>query len=71
MRYVYIILDYSHAMLGKSLYPNRFQVSISCLNSFIEKFFEQNPLSQMGVVVCREKRAERIIGFTSNYIFVI
>lgn len=68
MRYVYIILDYSSSMLGQSLYPTRFQVSISCLNSFIDKFFEQNPLSQMGIVVCREKRSERIMGFTSKFI---
>lgn len=65
MRYVYIILDFSYSMLNQSLYPTRMQVAMSCINIFLDKFFEQNPLSQLGIIICRDKRAERIIGFSS------
>ncbi|KAI1728965.1 ssl1-like domain-containing protein [Ditylenchus destructor] len=66
MRYVYVLVDCSTAMLGQSLYPSRIQVTAARLGSFLDKFFEQNPLSQLGLIACKDKRAERLHGFTST-----
>lgn len=65
MRYLSVVIDYTSAMLGQSLYPTRFQVTLSMLSSFLDKFFEQNPISQLTVILCRDKRAERLVPFTS------
>lgn len=69
MRYVYLVLDLSTAMLNQSLYPTKLQVTLACLNDFLNKFFEQNPISQVGVVICKDKKAERLIGFSSKFFF--
>lgn len=66
MRYVYICVDCSLSMLSQSLQPNRMEVTLKKLEKFLEKFFEQNPLSQLGVIACKDKRAERLVGFSSK-----
>lgn len=66
MRYLSVVIDYTSAMLGQSLYPTRFQVTLTMISSFLDKFFEQNPISQLTVILCKDKRAERLVPFTSN-----
>lgn len=66
MRYIYVCLDLSASMLSQEFYFNRMKATIDCLNGFLEKFFELNPLSQIGVITCRDKHSERIQGFTSS-----
>ncbi|VBB29201.1 unnamed protein product [Acanthocheilonema viteae] len=66
MRYVYLIIDCSFSMADKSIQPSRLVVTIKALNQFLDKFSEQNPISQVGVVVCKDKRAERLIPLTGN-----
>lgn len=36
------------------------------LEAFIEEFFDQNPISQMGVIIMHNKRAERISELAGN-----
>lgn len=38
------------------------------LNQFLDKFSERNPISQVGIVVCKDKRAERLIPLTGTKI---
>uniref|UniRef100_A0A915Q771 VWFA domain-containing protein n=1 Tax=Setaria digitata TaxID=48799 RepID=A0A915Q771_9BILA len=66
MRYMYIIIDCSFAMADKSLQPSRLAVTIKVLNQFLDKFSEQNPISQVGIIICKDKRAERLISLTGN-----
>uniref|UniRef100_A0A1I8E8U8 VWFA domain-containing protein n=1 Tax=Wuchereria bancrofti TaxID=6293 RepID=A0A1I8E8U8_WUCBA len=66
MRYVYLVIDCSFSMADKSMQPSRLAVTIKALNQFLDKFSEQNPISQVGVVVCKDKRAERLIPLTGN-----
>ena len=67
MRYLYLCVDFSSAMLAQEpFYPTRVQVVLTQIQRFAQKFFEQNPLSQLGVIACREKRAEKICGFASE-----
>uniref|UniRef100_A0A0R3QJ37 Ssl1 domain-containing protein n=1 Tax=Brugia timori TaxID=42155 RepID=A0A0R3QJ37_9BILA len=71
MRYVYLVIDCSFSMADKSIQPSRLAVTIKALNQFLDKFSEQNPISQVGVVVCRDKRAERLIPLTGYLIVYI
>ncbi|VDK38948.1 unnamed protein product, partial [Gongylonema pulchrum] len=66
MRYVYIVIDCSFAMTDSSLSPTRLAVSLKALNQFLDKFSEQNPISQVGIIICKDKRAERLIPLTGN-----
>ena len=81
MRYVYVGVDLSATVLANDFEPNRFRAAQKCLLEFFEKFLELNPLSmvplirhrliiiayQMGIIIGREKRAERICSFTSIF----
>lgn len=60
MRHLYIILDCSEAMMIPDLKPTRFICSLKLLNIFIEEFFDQNPISQLGVILLKSKRAEKL-----------
>ncbi|XP_014224932.1 general transcription factor IIH subunit 2 [Trichogramma pretiosum] len=66
MRHMYLILDCSESMTNQDLKPTRFLCSIKLLEDFIEEFFYQNPISQLGVIITRNKRAEKITDLTGN-----
>lgn len=36
------------------------------LEKFVEEFFDQNPLSQLGIIAMKNKRAERITELSGN-----
>ncbi|XP_039283626.1 general transcription factor IIH subunit 2 [Nilaparvata lugens] len=59
MRHVIVVVDCSDAMLDQDLKPTRQLCATKLLCSFIDEFFDQNPIGQLGVVVTRNKRAER------------
>lgn len=67
MRHLYIILDCSEAMSIPDLKPTRFLNTIKMLQIFIEEFFDQNPISQVGVILLKNKRAEKIADLAGNY----
>ncbi|KAI3422512.1 hypothetical protein GPALN_013018 [Globodera pallida] len=66
MRYVHLAVDCSSAILSADFFPSRLAVALECLRNFVDKFFLLNPLSQMGLIAVRDKRAERICAFTSS-----
>lgn len=60
MRHLYVLLDCSEAMTVPDLKPTRFLCTLKLLEIFIEEFFDQNPISQLGVIAMKAKRAEKI-----------
>lgn len=66
IRYIYIVIDCSSAMAEKFLLPSRLNVTLKVINSFLDKFSEQNPISQIGIIVCKDKRADRLVPLTGN-----
>ncbi|XP_077288469.1 general transcription factor IIH subunit 2 Ssl1 [Arctopsyche grandis] len=66
MRYTYVVIDTSEAMSLQDLKPTRFLCTLKLLEEFIEEFLDQNPLSQMGVIIMRNKRAERVSPLGGN-----
>lgn len=53
IRTLIVIIDGSLIMLEKDLRPNRFSMMLSLLQEFIIEFFDQNPISQLGIVMMR------------------
>ncbi len=40
--------------------PNRHAVTLNIVENFIREYFDQNPISQLGVIVTKNSRAERL-----------
>ncbi len=58
MRHLYVVLDLSECMSAQDLKPTRLRCSLKLLESFVEEFFYLNPISQIGIIITRNKRAE-------------
>lgn len=60
IRTLVVIIDGSLTMLEKDLRPNRFGAMLTYLQDFVVEFFDQNPISQMGIVMMRNGVANLI-----------
>ncbi|KAL7080506.1 hypothetical protein ACQ4LE_000784 [Meloidogyne hapla] len=66
MRHVFVGIDLSTSILSKDVEPSRLRVVRECLLNFVNKFFELNPLSAMGLIIGRDKKGECSCGFSSS-----
>ncbi|ERF75896.1 hypothetical protein EPUS_01262 [Endocarpon pusillum Z07020] len=66
IRHVILILDLSIAMQEKDLRPTRYHLTIRYASSFVSEFFEQNPISQLGIIGMRDGLAVRISNMSGN-----
>ncbi|XP_063384080.1 general transcription factor IIH subunit 2 [Cydia fagiglandana] len=66
MRHLLVAVDCSEAMSCQDIKPTRFLCTLKLLERFIEEFFDQNPLSQLGLVLMKNKRAERLTEMSGN-----
>ena len=53
-------------MLEKDLRPNRYLLTLRYAQEFVVEFFEQNPISQRGVLGLRDGLAVRIGDLSGN-----
>ncbi|PVH16916.1 uncharacterized protein CXQ87_004474 [Candidozyma duobushaemuli] len=60
IRTLIVVIDGSLAMLEKDLRPTRFSAMLSYLSEFINEFFDQNPISQLGIVMMRNGMAHLV-----------
>lgn len=66
IRHVILLIDMSLAMAEKDLRPTRYLLTITYLSQFINEFFEQNPISQLGIVGMHDGIAIRISDMSGN-----
>ena len=66
IRYIYVILDCSQSMNKRDLKPNRMVVAQQMIEKFIREFFDQNPLSQLGLIIAHHKIAQKITELGGN-----
>ncbi|GAB7366095.1 hypothetical protein MBLNU230_g7658t2 [Neophaeotheca triangularis] len=66
IRHTILIIDLSTAMLEKDLRPTRHLLTITNTVAFIREFFEQNPISQLGILGMREGLATRVSDMSGN-----
>ncbi|XP_073956673.1 general transcription factor IIH subunit 2 Ssl1 isoform X1 [Choristoneura fumiferana] len=66
MRHLLLAIDCSEAMNCQDIKPTRFLCTLKLLERFIEEFFDQNPLSQLGLVLLKNKRAEKLTDMCGN-----
>lgn len=66
IRHVVLVLDMSFAMAEKDLLPTRYRLTLSYAAAFVREFFEQNPISQLGIVGMRDGVAVHISDLGGN-----
>ncbi|XP_037908534.1 general transcription factor IIH subunit 2 [Hermetia illucens] len=66
MRHLQIIIDCSESMSVPDLKPTRLLCTMKLLELFIDEFFDQNPISQLGLIALKSKRAEVITDLAGN-----
>lgn len=66
IRHCLLVLDLSLAMTEKDLRPTRFLLTLTYTMAFIREFFEQNPISQLGILGMRDGLAIRISELSGN-----
>ncbi|GAO16268.1 uncharacterized protein UV8b_08213 [Ustilaginoidea virens] len=66
IRHLMLVLDMSFAMADKDLLPTRYRLTVSYAVAFVREFFEQNPISQLGIVGMRDGVAVRISDMGGN-----
>lgn len=66
IRHLILVIDLSMAMVEKDLRPTRYLLTIRYTTEFITEFFEQNPISQLGIIGMRDGLATRISDISGN-----
>jgi hypothetical protein len=66
IRHLFLIIDLSESMLDRDMRPSRLELTIKYAQEFVTEFFDQNPISQLGIIVTRDGMAERISQLGGN-----
>ncbi|TDZ28804.1 General transcription and DNA repair factor IIH subunit ssl1 [Colletotrichum spinosum] len=66
IRHLVLVLDMSFAMAEKDMLPNRYRVAWAYAADFVKEYFEQNPISQLGIIGMRDGVAIRISDMSGN-----
>lgn len=66
IRHFILVIDCSIAMLETDMRPNRYLLTIRYAQDFVREFFEQNPISQLGIIGMRDGLAQRISDMGGN-----
>ncbi|CAI2167815.1 9146_t:CDS:2 [Funneliformis geosporum] len=66
IRHMFLIIDLSEAMMEKDLRPSRLDLTLSYAEQFILEYFDQNPISQLAIIVTKGGYAEKISDLTGN-----
>ena len=66
IRTVVLVLDYSSVMREKDFRPNRSTMMISYVIDFVSDFFDQNPISQLSIVIMRNGLAQVVSELSGN-----
>lgn len=66
IRHLILVLDMSFAMAEKDLLPTRWRLTVGYAVAFVREFFEQNPISQLGIIGMRDGVAVRVSDLGGN-----
>ena len=66
IRHLLLLLDLSTAMSEKDLRPTRYLLTLRYTIAFVTEFFEQNPISQLGIIGTRDGLALTISPLSGN-----
>lgn len=58
--------DFSKAMEANDIKPTRLRASVDVVKEFAREYFDQNPISQLGIIITYNKIARRIAPLSGN-----
>ena len=67
MRHLFIILDMSETMKLQDMKPSRLLCVLNLLENFVQEFFHLNPISQIGIITTKNKRADIVSELTGKF----
>jgi transcription initiation factor TFIIH subunit 2 len=66
IRYLQIVVDVSSAVLESDLKPNRLAAIKHELKGFVLNYYDQNPLSELAIILTRNQTAQQVAGFNDE-----
>ncbi|GMF28344.1 unnamed protein product [Phytophthora fragariaefolia] len=66
IRYTYVVMDLSRGMANKDWKPHRLACTSDVLQHFVKDYFDQNPISQLGVIGIKGMTAEKLSDLSGN-----
>ncbi|KAL7321186.1 hypothetical protein PS15m_000984 [Mucor circinelloides] len=66
IRHLFLVIDLSEAMNEKDLRPSRVELTLTYAQQFVIEYFDQNPISQLGIIVTRDGIAEKLTELSGN-----
>lgn len=66
IRFCVIVIDMSEPLRMNDYKPSRAELIIDSVTTFISEFLDQNPISQICIVITRESDAAKLCSFTNN-----
>ncbi|OQR86445.1 General transcription factor IIH subunit [Achlya hypogyna] len=66
IRYVYVIVDLSKGMSQKDWKPHRCAIVTEEVQRFVADYFDQNPISQLGLIGIKSSVAEKLSDLSGN-----
>ncbi|KAI3372407.1 hypothetical protein L3Q82_022686 [Scortum barcoo] len=66
MRHLFVVIDCSRSMEDQDLKPNRLTSTLKMMETFVDEYFDQNPISQVGIITTKNKRAEKLTDLAGN-----
>ncbi|KAG6592707.1 General transcription factor IIH subunit 2 [Phytophthora cinnamomi] len=66
IRYTYVVMDLSRGMATKDWKPHRLACASGVLQQFVKDYFDQNPISQLGVIGIKGMTAEKLSDLSGN-----
>lgn len=66
IRHLILVIDLSSAMAEKDFRPTRYLLTLRYTQEFVTEYFEQNPISQLGIIGMRDGLAIRVSDMSGN-----
>ncbi|DBA04121.1 TPA: hypothetical protein N0F65_004229 [Lagenidium giganteum] len=66
IRYVYLVMDLSRGMTNKDWKPHRLSCVSGVLQQFVKDYFDQNPISQLGIIGVKGMKSEKLSDLSGN-----
>uniref|UniRef100_A0A8C9TY87 General transcription factor IIH subunit n=1 Tax=Scleropages formosus TaxID=113540 RepID=A0A8C9TY87_SCLFO len=67
MRHLFVVIDTSRTMEDQDLKPNRLTSTLKLMEYFVDEYFDQNPISQIGIIITKNKRAEKLTDLAGEF----
>lgn len=66
IRYLFLGIDASASMREMDYKPERLRAAFKASQEFVKEYFDQNPISQLGLLVTKQGEAERLTELSAN-----